>query len=925
MPRPLRSRLFSLELTVAAAFVVPAAAAAQVGAIGLSAYRAQRFENENLLIYTPASNDAFASALAVGDFNGDGADDLATGIPNDDGVLDLEIPDCGMVVVRYGTRGGGLRTPAATTVLSQLGESARDPADEGDHFGHALAACDFNHDGFDDLAVGIPDEDHGSTDAGAVQIHYGSAAGLPADGDAFYAQSTPGIPGDAEAGDHFGFALACGDFNGDGFADLAIGVPFETREGTVQHVEVNWHGMVDIVPGGAQGLNPPAAYSLHQDTDGMDGGIDDFDLFGYSLAAGRFDGGIYDDLAIGIPDEGFDDWNNGIPVGAVQVVFGGPSGADGANNIMFSGNAFGGTQDEARFGNVLATGDLDGNGKDDLAIGVPRFDINSGGLKEDAGEVAVVYGAGGIGLDLDRAEIWTQDAILGSANDEAFDKFGTAIAIGDFDGDGIEDLAVGHPGEVPSFTPSGAATVMMGAVGGLSPARHRTIVPGEQSFPGDGESGQQFGRSLASGDFDGDGHDDLAIGVPLHDLGDAVNAGEEIVLYGSIHTDGFEHGFDPMWLAFASPPSQTATTSTRFAGTSGLVTAIDPLDPAYVRHDMPTGIKSYRARFLARLWPMAITPNRYIVLLRGDLEGVSQFSLYVNRGFKENGLTVGVVDNSGSEVFAPLLIPAADGWRAIEVNWRAATPGASNGIFDLWIDGHFYPLLSGLANSQSAITSIRLGAVDPLAAETSGSFFLDEYAATRFTRVGELASFIESPLGSPLWPAYQALFNAEITTGCAARSFCPTLPVTREQMAVFLLRSKEGPTLALPACTSQPFGDVPVSSPFCPWIRELANRGVVTGCGGGNYCPANPVTRQQAAVMLQRTLEGATGQPLSCTDDPYPDVSRDSEYCPFIKYLRDEGISQGCGGGRFCPLGPVTRAQLPPFLVGTFDLFVPEL
>ena len=91
----------------------------------------------------------------------------------------------------------------------------------------AAVQGDFNGDGFADLAVGAPGEDLGSPDAGAVNVLYGSAAGLTSAGNQFWHQNSPGIAERADAGDLFGSALAAGDFNGDGFDDLAIGVPAE--------------------------------------------------------------------------------------------------------------------------------------------------------------------------------------------------------------------------------------------------------------------------------------------------------------------------------------------------------------------------------------------------------------------------------------------------------------------------------------------------------------------------------------------------------------------------------------------------------------------------------------------------------------------------------------------------------------------------
>jgi hypothetical protein len=73
-------------------------------------------------------------------------------------------------------------------------------------------------------------------------------------------------------------------------------------------------------------------------------------------------------------------------------------------------------------------------------------------------------------------------------------------------------------------------------------------------------------------------------------------------------------------------------------------------------------------------------------------------------------------------------------------------------------------------------------------------------------------------------------------------------------MAPFVLVAKEGAAYAPPGCGTPLFADVPASSPFCRWIEELARRGVVTGCGGGSYCPSQPVTREQMSVFLTVTF-----------------------------------------------------------------------
>jgi hypothetical protein len=97
----------------------------------------------------------------------------------------------------------------------------------------------------------------------------------------------------------------------------------------------------------------------------------------------------------------------------------------------------------------------------------------------------------------------------------------------------------------------------------------------------------------------------------------------------------------------------------------------------------------------------------------------------------------------------------------------------------------------------------------------------------------------------------EELARRGVTGGCGGGNYCPAAAVPREQMPVFVLRTLD-PALSPPACVpgSELFADVPASSPFCKWIEELARRGVVTGCGAGNYCPAAPVTREQMAVFL---------------------------------------------------------------------------
>jgi hypothetical protein len=182
-------------------------------------------------------------------------------------------------------------------------------------------------------------------------------------------------------------------------------------------------------------------------------------------------------------------------------------------------------------------------------------------------------------------------------------------------------------------------------------------------------------------------------------------------------------------------------------------------------------------------------------------------------------------------------------------------------------------------------------------------------------------SFTDVASDSGFYPSVETVLHNGVTAGCGdGTTFCPTSTVTRQQMAVFLLKSADGSDYVPPACVTQAFADVPCDSPFAPWINELALRGVTAGCGGGNYCPADPTNRQQMAVFLLKTKEGSSYVPPACTVATFGDVPCDSTFAPWIYELVNRGVTAGCGGGNYCPTGSVARQQMAVFLVKTFGL-----
>jgi FG-GAP repeat len=383
--------------------------------------------------------------------------------------------------------------------------------------------ADFNGDGFTDLAIGVPRDLVGGIDAGGVNVLYGSAAGLTSTGSQLWTADSPGVPGTAKAGMEFGGALAPGDFNGDGYPDLAIGARLDSIGGKLA-------GSVTVLYGSAAGLTAIGSQLWSQDNFGVAGSPEDGDLFGWSLAAGDFDGDGWDDLAIASPG---DSVNGLLWVGVVNVLYGSNVGLAATRSQLWSEETAGvpGVAEASDyFGRSLAAADFDGDGRAELAVGIPYKTVN--GLSE-AGEVIVFRGSAS-GLTATGIQLWSQDTpgVPGAA--EAQDHFGMALAAGDFDGDHRADLAIAVPWEgVNGVIEAGAVNVVYSSASGLTTAGSQLWSQHSAGVPGTPEEPDAFGMALAAGDFDGDGRSDLAIGVPYDNVNGIGSAGAVNVLYGS--------------------------------------------------------------------------------------------------------------------------------------------------------------------------------------------------------------------------------------------------------------------------------------------------------------------------------------------------------------------------------------------------------
>jgi hypothetical protein len=179
-------------------------------------------------------------------------------------------------------------------------------------------------------------------------------------------------------------------------------------------------------------------------------------------------------------------------------------------------------------------------------------------------------------------------------------------------------------------------------------------------------------------------------------------------------------------------------------------------------------------------------------------------------------------------------------------------------------------------------------------------------------------SFADVPPGHWAHAQIGALAAAGVTAGCGGNNFCPDNPVTRAEMAVFLLRARHGAGFAPPPAQGV-FDDVPTSYWAAAWIEQLVEEGVAAGCAADRYCPDDPVTRAQMAVLLVRATSAPGFVPPAATG-MFRDVLATYWAAAWIEELARDGVTAGCGGGLYCPEALVSRAQMAVFLVTAFDL-----
>ena len=463
----------------------------------VSLYDSRRLTQEDRWEVASFDGERFGEGLAIGDFNGDGVGDLAVGVT----VKGLSSgPSAGVLLPFKGSGGGP--TQAGYLVIDENRSGGVDEA--GDRFGAAVVSGDFDGDGVADLAVGAPGKASGVLAGAGLVYIYSGAADVPIP-DGTRTEASAGQT--AAAGDQFGAALAAGDFNGDGYDDLAVGAPGKAVGG------IPGAGMVFIYPGSPTGLTAGSVYTSSAVAHAPAAG----DGFGSALAAGDVDTDGLDELAVGLPGRTV---SGAAAAGAVAVLhgtFGGLSGGswqtqEQAANVSEAGD---------QFGFALTLADLNGDGALDLVAGAPGESL---GAATTAGMVCSFPG-GTIALNPGTC----LTASNAGASPETGARFGHSLDAGDLNLDGFADLVIGSPGSsLGGAAGAGALFFFAGTSGALSSAGF--VV--QEDVGQTSEAGDALGFRVAVGDMDGDGAADVAATAVSDAALPGVRSGTVFVLPG---------------------------------------------------------------------------------------------------------------------------------------------------------------------------------------------------------------------------------------------------------------------------------------------------------------------------------------------------------------------------------------------------------
>jgi hypothetical protein len=874
--------------------------------------------------------------LAIGDLDGDGALDVVTTssgsiaalLGNGDGTLGtphLSIGGKGVqspVIADFDEDGKGdvaLSTQSYVAILIGLGDGTfQAPRDfpAGISTGD-LVAGDFDGDGHVDVVV----ENLYNSYAGVVRVLLGAGDGTLTLGSGY---TTPSIR-----------AMAAADLGADGTLDLVVTTSdpslvwalLGNGDGTLQAVrsdaattvtglaaaDFDGDGLPDLamIPGNQNRIQvfrqTPSSYVLETTIVEANGvlaiGTGDFDEDGnqdivavtytgdaLQLVLGNGDGTFRPPVSFPVPFYGpstltvadFDE-NGHLDVG---VTASGGSFQYGFH--VFPGNGDGtlGADIQSQIEylpNAVAAGLLNGDGHLDLVLA-------NGAYYSGANSISVALGNG--------------DGTFGAPTEYPFGVDPRSVAIADFDGDGIRDIAAANFG-------SGVLSLFHGVGDGTF---------SDPTFVGLGARAY----TVVAADFDGDGDPDLVTAnsdfssaTVLENLGGGAFANPVSYPVGrtpipALVTDVLGNG----------TPDVVIGNTGDLGGLSILLNtrlSVAPLRDGGGCIGGSATIRALAGGFgkLSYQWRKDGAP----ISDGGPVSGATTALLTISPASAGDAGSYDVVvtdacttvtSSAASMIIedppaAPVIVTAASALPDIATD--ASVTGAPG-------HGYLWTVTNGTIVSGQGTSHIQFRAPlpGPVVLEVVESSAPGCSASSGSLPVA--VDFGDVPPSHPFHDDIVTLALSGVTAGCGGGNYCPADPVTRSQMAVFLLKANFGSDHQ-PNQFGPVFADVPNGSFACYWINELWSYGITTGCGNGNYCPDASVTRAQMAVFIERTL-----------GNPYPppavgifgDVPTDAFAANYIEALYDGGITGGCSLSPllYCPDSLVTRGQMAVFLVRAF-------
>jgi hypothetical protein len=611
-----------------------------------------------------------------------------------------------------------------------------------------------------------------------------------------------------------------------------------------------------------------------------------------AIATGDFNGDGKPDLAVA--NEYTNDFRGG---GTITILLN-----NGSGGFVAAGSPIGVTFSPA----TIVTGDFNNDGILDLALA-------DNGLTSDAGQLSIFLGNGQGGftqapgfpfavgpgpfslavadfnhdgnLDLAIALNRTNQVEVLLGNGQASfisSRFSAgagprAVVAGDFNGDGNMDLAVAN------FSGSNISVLLGDGTGNFTPA------PGSP-FAVTG-SGSNLGPiAMAAGDFNEDGHLDLAIAnSAVNNV--AILLGDGTGALSAAPASPFPTGSFPTWIAVGD-----------VNGDGHLDLAIANANSNNVTVLAGNGAAAFTSAngspFAAGAGPQAVVEANFIP---GGAPGLAIVN-YTGQTISElqnQSCTMSVQPASlaldGATANTSLSViaanPSACGWSATtNASWiTLGTPSGVNSGYET------LTIAQNTTGAQRSATILIAGLNVPV------------------TQDATLQEFADVLPGDYYFDAVDLLKQSNVTNGCSTEDYCPTEPVTRAEMAIFIITSIFGPN----GGTVPPvpfFSDVPPGSFGFDQIQQLYSLGITNGCGNGDFCPDEVVNREQAAVLIVRARYGSSAQVTYPQTAYFTDVPPNAFGFNFIQRLREDNITSGCSATTFCPTNPVLRGDMAIFL-----------